>query len=152
MRTILGPTIFALLAISPALAGDLPGSATPVTSEEATQLYSGKTALYKSASFYFAPDGTTKGYYGKPPKGALVGTWTANGNELCVTSHGFLATDTTPTVNCNKYWKDGKRIWSLWSVHFDNSPVDPHGYGDKEISQYKPGDLVEKQYKALGGP
>jgi Protein of unknown function (DUF995) len=152
MRAILGTSIVMALGISRAFAGDLPGTAVPLTTAEAAQIYSGKTALYKGSSFYFAPDGTAKGYYGKPPKGALLGTWVANDNEVCLTSHGFRADDSKPTVNCNKYWRDGKKIWSLWTVHFDNSPVDPHGYWDKETSQYKPGDLVEEQYTALGGP
>ena len=151
MRVSVGASFITLFATFGAAAGDLPSAAVPLTSEEATQLWSGKTALYKASSFYFAPDGTAKGFYGKPPKAALVGTWAANGNELCLTSRGFGPDDSKPTVNCNKFWKDGKKIWSLWSVHFDNSPVDPRGYWDKETSQYRPGNLVEKEYKKLGG-
>ena len=149
------PRLLALLVIIPTIssakASDLPAGAVALSSDEVTKIYSGKTAFWKTATIYFAPDGTIRGYYGKPPKGALVGAWSVNGNEECFTSRDVHDAESKATNNCDKYWMDGKTVWSLWSVHFDNSPVDPHGYWDKSLSAFRHGDQVEREYRKFGG-
>ena len=151
MRRLFLSLLVAIPAMSAAKAGDLPAGAVALSSDEVTKIYSGKTAFWKSATIYFASDGTIKGYYGAPPKGALIGTWSVNGNEGCMKSHDVHDDVSKETTDCNKYWKSGKTVWQLWSVHFNNSPVDPHGYYDKSLSAFRPGDQIEKEYRKFGG-
>jgi hypothetical protein len=124
------------------LADQLASTATPMSSDAISKIYSGKTAVWKSSEMYFSPDGTVKGLYGKPkPTSPFSGTWSVNGNELCATV-AFSDKPTTYT-DCWKWWTDGKKLVTLWSKHNDNSAVDEtHGYF-KEI-EFRRGDLVSK--------
>ena len=146
MKAIILGAVVAIAAIGSALADDLPAGAVPLTSDEVTKIYSGKTAFYKVSTIYYAPDGTMKGVFGG--KSPFKGTWTVASNEQCQVSGN---PGEKQYKDCNKYWRAGKKIWSLWTVHYDDTPVDEHGYWDKQVQQFKPGDQVSKLYRKVGG-
>jgi hypothetical protein len=133
-----------------ALADKLPKDAKPLSSQEIATIYSGKSSDWKMSSAYFAPDGSLKGYLGKPKvKTTFKGKWTVTDNEICMdftTQDGFSSTD------CWKYWRSGKDILTLWSRHFDGSKVDDvNGYYKNEVAKLKNGDLVSAKYAEAGG-
>jgi len=112
MVRLLGVFTAATFSFS-AIADTLPKTAVPFSSEELVQLYKGKTVFMKGSDDYFAPDGSVTGKYGSPKIKPLPGKWSVNGNEICV--------DYGSSKDCWKYWKDAKKAFSQWSVHFDGS-------------------------------
>jgi Protein of unknown function (DUF995) len=134
---------------APKQANSLPKTAIPMNSDMVKQIYSGKTAVWKDSDVYFAPDGSTKGLYGKPQiKALLEGSWSVTGNEICV--YTYRTKDPNFYRDCYQYWLDKKRIVALWSEHSDNSPVDQvNGYHFGEENKLKPGDLVSEKYTAF---
>jgi len=150
MRTGLAIALIACGA-SAAWADKLPKSAVPMAADEISKLYAGNTQVSKLSDIYFDPSGATKGLFGKPKvKGTFAGKWTVTGNEFCM--NNIFKGETKVYTDCNKFWKVGDKIWSLWSAHFDGSKVDDvKGYDPKPPS-LKAGDLVSKTYAAMGGP
>lgn len=138
---------------SAAFAGPLPPTAKPMSADAIAKIYSGHTAVFNISDIYFAPDGTTKGLFGKPKiKGTFAGKWSVNGNEICTSSGGTDKSDPKIYTDCWKWFGDGKKTYALWSTHYDGSAVDEaNGYNDKEIKNYRPGDRVSKRYAAMGG-
>jgi len=146
------PIVAAGLILScAALAESLPKTATPLSKDAVTRIYSDRTAIWKDADAYFAPDHTEKGVLGKPKATSVfMGTWTVSGNEICV--YNFHKNSPATFRDCYKYWQDGKRVVTLWSIHSDGSPVDENnGYYVGEVDKLKPGDLVSDKYAAAGG-
>lgn len=133
------------------LADKLPKGATPLSSDEVRAIYSGKTGVYKVSDIYYDPNGTTKGVFGKPKATMTIsGTWEVNGNERCM--HNHPKGDPKLYTDCNAYWRSGKKIYSLWTVHYDGSKPDKvNGYWTGELKLHKDGDLVSKKYMAMGG-
>lgn len=146
---ILIAAFFIVVGSCGAFAGQLPSDAAPLSPDEVAALYSGKTGLYGDSATWFAPDKTIYGWYGKPPKGVYSGTWDVNANEFCSNSH---APDGSGAGrNCHKFWRVGKVLWSLWTVHFDNSPANLGDYKTDEPKALKAGNWAEKIYRKLGG-
>jgi hypothetical protein len=141
----------AVLSCGAALAEALPKTATPLDSEAVVKIYSGRTALWKDADVYFAPDGTAKGVLGKPKiTGVSMGTWAVGGNEICI--YAFRRNEGATFRDCYRYWRDGTRILTLWSSHGDGSAVDEKdGYYAGEEDKMKSGDRVSEKYSAAGG-
>jgi hypothetical protein len=139
-----------VLAASPALADKLPKDATPLSSDEITKLYAGKTAVWSKSNAYFSPDGTIKLVFGKPRiEAALKGKWNVSGNEICMvntSASGKVYTD------CWKWWRSGKDLYTLLSRSYTGErPDEINGYYKSEIAGLKKGDLVSKAYAAAGG-
>jgi hypothetical protein len=151
LRTAPIIAVITLVTLSaPVQADKLPKSAKPLSPQEITKIYSGNSSDWKASSAYFAPDGTVKGYVGKPKiKSTFKGNWAVSDNEVCMefsTQDGFNSTD------CWKYWRSGKDILTLWSRHFDGSAVDDvNGYYKNEVAKLKAGDLVSAKYAEAGG-
>jgi hypothetical protein len=146
------PVICVALLMSGAARGDaLPKAAIPLSSDAIVKLYSGKTAIGKDADIYFAPDGTDKGVWGKPKTiTAFMGTWSVSGNEICI--YAFRKNAPVTLRDCYRYWRDGKRLVTLWSNRSDGAAVDESdGYYSGEEDKLKPGDLVSDKYDAAGG-
>lgn len=146
------PVAFTVILLAGvAFAEALPPGTTPLSSDAVAKIYSGKTALWKDSDVYFAPDGTAKGVLGKPKTtGATMGTWAVSGNEMCL--YAFRQHEGATFRDCYKYWRDGKRLLTLWSGHSDGTPVDLRdGYYTGEEDKLKPGDLVSARYAAAGG-
>jgi hypothetical protein len=141
----------AVLLCGGALGEPLPQGAKPASSATVVNSYSGRTAVWKDSDVYFAPDGTAKGVLGKPKiTGVLMGTWAVSGNEICL--YAFRQNEGASFRDCYKYWRDGKRLVTLWSAHSDGTPVDDKdGYYAGEEERLKPGDLVSDKYAAAGG-
>lgn len=136
-----------VMTVSAAFAGPLPKDAKPMTSDEVTALYSGKTAMWKSSMAYFAPNHNTRGVFEK--KIPYSGTWAVKDNEVCMVN--TVKGDTKKNTDCWKYWKSGKKVLTLWSVHYDGSkPDEKNGYYN-EVAALKPGDLVAATYVKVGG-
>jgi hypothetical protein len=134
-----------------AWADKLPKDAVELAADEVKAIYSGKTGIYSVSSMYYAPDGTTKGIYGKPKITATFkGTWSVNGNEMCTKNKA--KGDPKTYRDCNKFWRSGKKLYDLWSVHYDGSKPDlKGGYATDTMKKLKKGDLVSKKYAAAGG-
>ncbi|TKB10161.1 MAG: DUF995 domain-containing protein [Mesorhizobium sp.] len=134
-----------------AVADKLPTGATPLSADEVRAIYSGKTGVYKASDVYYDPSGTTKGVFGKPKaKSTFEGTWVVKGNEQCM--YNKSKGDSKIYTDCNAFWRAGKNIYSLWSVHYDGSKPDQvNGYAIERMKEYKKGDLVSKKFAAMGG-
>jgi hypothetical protein len=130
-----------------AFADSLPKTAIPMNAESVKKMYSGNSAIWKDSDVYFLPDGSVQGVFGKPTvTDLIVGSWSVSGNEICV--YTFQTKQPTPFRDCYQYWRDGKRIIALWSIHADGSAVDSNnGYHSGE-DRLKPGDLVSDKYQA----
>ena len=146
----LAAAVILCMASLPTLADPLPKTAKPINSDEITKLYSGKTTDWKISSAYFAPDGTVKGYLGKPVvKTTFKGTWKVTGNEICME---FSTPKDSGLSDCWKYWRNGKDVITLWSRHYDGSKADEaNGYYKNEVAKLKAGDLVSAKYAEAGG-
>lgn len=132
-----------------AMADKLPKGATPLSANEVRAIYSGKTGVYRVSDIYYDPNGTTKGVFGKPkPTSTFKGTWTVKGNERCM--YNKPKGDPKTYTDCNAFWRVGKKLYSLWTVHYDGSKPDTE-YSTEELKQHKKGDLVSKKYAAMGG-
>ena len=144
-------TIAIAMISVPCSADSLPKGAVPLTTSEIVGIYSGKTGIYRVTDEYYAPDFTTRGVWGKPkPRFAFSGRWSARGNEFCVTNRakGDLRTFT----DCDRYWRVGRKIFALWTVHYDRSQTDPtSGFRVKSFAALRQGDRVSARYRALGG-
>jgi hypothetical protein len=134
-----------------AIAQKLPKNATPLTNEEVIALYSGNTAVWKGSRAYFAPDNKVKGIFGEKAKRVTYsGEWSAADNEVCMKNRP--KGDPALYTDCWKWWRSGKKLLTLWSVHYDGSKADEkNGYYDKEAKALKKGDLLTKEYEELGG-
>ena len=101
-----------------------------------------------SSDLYYDPNGTTKGV--SKAKKPFKGTWTVNGNEFCMSNKA--KGDPKTYTDCNQFWRSGKKVYSLWSVHYDGSkPNKVNDYSPNEMKNFKQGDLVSKRYIAMGG-
>lgn len=147
---LLGGALTSFVCAS-AWAGKLPKDAVELTAAEVKAIYSGKTGIYDVSSIYYASDGTTKGIFGKPKVTATFkGTWSVSGNEMCAKNKP--KGDPKIYRDCNKFWRSGKRIYDLWSVHYDGSKPDlKSGYVTTTVKKLRDGDLVAKKYAAAGG-
>ena len=154
----LASSALAGFACQMAWADKLPKDAVKLKAAEVKAIYSGTTGVYGVSSIYYAPDGTIKGIFEKPNgifgifgkkvTSTFKGTWQVNGNEICARKQGKGA----PKVNCNKFWRTGKKLYTLWSTHADGSKPDTrNGYYTNELRLHKKGDLVSKKYAAAGG-
>jgi Protein of unknown function (DUF995) len=85
MRAALFATFAIVLASAPAMSAPLPKTATPMTSDELSAIYSGKTAVWKMSSVYFAPNHSARGVFDK--KIAFSGTWSVKDNEICMVNN-----------------------------------------------------------------
>jgi Protein of unknown function (DUF995) len=130
--------------------GKLPKAAVPLTAEETKALFSGSTINWGDAQAYWAPDGTSIGYYHKGKvKSFAEGTWTVNGNEMCYDNGWRDADKTKPVFNdnrCAKYYKVKKVIWT------ENTKDEDKWMGDIWTGinkKLKKGDLVSAKATAL---
>jgi len=132
------------------LAGQLPETAKPMSSEAVIAMYSGKTLVGSQSDIYFAPDHTDKGILGKPKMTTLLlGTWSVADNEIC--TYNFRKNDHQSYRDCYKHWQDGGRIVTLWSAHADGSPVDANNGYSNDGQKLVAGDQVSERYAAAGG-
>ncbi|KQS79927.1 hypothetical protein ASG25_21745 [Rhizobium sp. Leaf384] len=94
----------------------LPATATAITSEEVTALFSGNTTDWKPARAFWAADGKVIGLY--PKKGSEAvgeGKWTVTGNKMCYEIDWRTAKKTAAPFHenaCNEFYKAGKKIWT----------------------------------------
>ncbi|MFD1982649.1 hypothetical protein ACFSOZ_08165 [Mesorhizobium newzealandense] len=138
-------------ACGSAWADKLPKDAVELTADEVKAIYSGKTGFYIVSNIYYAPDGTTKGIFGKPKiTTTFRGTWSVSGNEICAKNKA--KGDPKIYTDCNKFWRSGKKVYDLWTVHYDGSKPDlKGGYATDTLKLFKNGDSVSKKYAASGG-
>ncbi len=153
MNRLIACIAFSVLtsAATDAVADKLPKNATPLTPDEVRAIYSGKTAVYSSSDVYFDPNGTTKGIFGKPKATTTFkGTWDVKDNERCMSNKA--KGDPKTYTDCNAFWRSEKKIYSLWTVHYDGSKPDKvNGYWTGEVKLQKSGDRVSKKYAAMNG-
>lgn len=138
--------------IPDAMADKLPKSAQPMSTADVSAMYSGKTADWGSARAYFAPDGSVIGYNSKE-KGTFKGSWSVSSNRNCMKIR-WKSTKTGESGNSTDCWdwfRDGKKIWTLWSTHYDGSQPKKDDYYQGEVKKLKAGDRVSKQYAKLTG-
>jgi hypothetical protein len=94
-----------LSCYSGAVGEQLLRTASPMSREVLTKLYSGKTALGVESDIYFLPDNTFKGLIGKPKTvSPITGTWSVAGNELCI--YSFRRDDLGTYCDCYEYWSN----------------------------------------------
>jgi len=147
------PALMALALLAQAgiaVAVQLPQTAAPMSAADATRAFAGKTLLGPTYDAFIAADGTTKGITGKPKiVDTFTGTWSVTDNEFCIERHGVV--QTTPAKDCTKLWRDGYRVFTLWSTRSDGAVVD-------EVNGYLPygpktraGDIVSQRYQKAGG-
>ena len=139
------------LTTAVASAGKLPKGAVEMTRHEVKKIFSDTTAFYSKSDQYYAPDGTTKGVFGKPRiVTTFKGTWSVKGNEFCA-KNGPKG-ESTIYIDCFKFWKSGDQVYGLWTVHYDGTTVDEkNGYYTDELKHHLRGDQVSKKYAAAGG-
>jgi hypothetical protein len=148
MRKILVILLVAIACSSAttAVADKLPKSAKPLTADEIKSIYSNHTAVWKPTNkAYFAQDGKVWGIY---DGGTFEGSWNVTGNEGCMMNKSTDAktkkSDGKTYTDCWTWYRDNKnKYWSLWSKHFDGSPVTKNDYWDGEIKKLKIGDLTQ---------
>jgi hypothetical protein len=134
----------------PAAAVPLPATATPLSDAELSKLLIGRTFLTPTMDAFVAPGGSTKGVVGKPKiTGTFTGHWTISGNEFCMatTAQG----QTAEVKDCLKVWRDGPRLYSLYTARSDGVAVDDQqgylSYGPRT----RAGDVVSGRYTKAGG-
>lgn len=147
--------VFPVLAahVSVACADNLPENAKPMSANEVRSIYSGKSAVWNDARAFFAPDGSVTGYNTKE-KVTFSGSWTVSSNRNCmnITWQKFKSSDSGKSSDCWDWYKDGKKIWTLWSVRYDGSKPKKGDYYQGEIKNLKAGDKVSKGYAKLTKP
>ncbi len=57
--------------------------------------------------------------------------------------------DSGTATDCWKWYKDGKKIWTLWSTHYDGSKPKKGDYYQSEAKILKAGDKVSEEYAKL---
>lgn len=136
-------------AASVAFANTLPKTATPLSADEVTKLYSGKTKVFPKSSFFFASDDTMKGVYTDGSKTLPAnGKWVVSNNELCLTT----SKQGKDGKDCWKWWKDGDTLYALWSTRSYGPKVDAQNdYSSDESAHLHDGDLVGDKYTQAGG-
>jgi hypothetical protein len=135
--------VAALVVVTQGANGEtLPSTAKPMTAQEVTDLYSGKTKVFAHSSMYFAPDHHVIGAaQGKPVKG----TWSVSSNELCLQTKGG-------GKDCWKWWSDSGRPIALWMIRSYGSKLDPtNDYSNDEAGHLQSGDSGTESYKNAGG-
>lgn len=143
-------TAIMMLTMGVALAVPLPSTAVPMTKEEVVQIHVGRTLQAPDSDTFIADDGTTKGVYGKPKIiDTFTGKWTVTDNEFCMENQP--ASSSAPTKDCTKFWKDGRRVFVLWSVRSDGKDVDTVNGYQPFLPKRRTGDVVSGRYKAAGG-
>ena len=149
MRSVL--TIIFLLAFAiPCSAAKLPKDATPMATDQITNLYADHTISTKVSDIFFSKDGKTMGVFGKPKiKSVFSGTWEVKGNEFCM--HNSPQGETKVYTDCNKFWMSGKKMYNLWSAHYDGSNPDTVGGYDPAPLKLRSGNTVADKYSANGG-
>jgi hypothetical protein len=95
---------------------------------------------------YFAPDNTMKGITQQDNKVAPIsGKWAVSGNQICLDSK-------SKSKDCWKYWKDGDRIYTLWSTRSYGPKLDAkNDYNEDEVKHLQDGDLASEKYTQAGG-
>jgi hypothetical protein len=139
-----------LAVASPAAAVPLPQTAAPVSEAEMAKLFTGRTFLTPSMDAFIAPGGSTKGVVGKPRiTGTFTGRWAITGNEFCMTT--TAQGQSAEAQDCIKVWRDGPRLYSLYSSRSDGIAVDDKQgylpYGPRT----RTGDVVTGRYTKAGG-
>lgn len=149
MKSMFLVPAFMLGLAGSAVADPLPKTAVPWTPGQVKAFFTDRTAMFSKNQIYFRADMVAQGINPKQ-KLAYAGTWSVSGNEICL--HFKDDKGVEKPLNCNKYWQDGKKVWSLWSQHNDGSQPDTaNGYRTDEILKYKKGNLIAAQYKKFGG-
>jgi hypothetical protein len=150
-------TAFSVLAsiltmhVSTALADNLPKNAKPMSADEVRSVYSGKSAVWDASTrAFFAPNGTVIGYNLKE-KVTFTGSWAVSSNRNCmnVSWKKIKSGDTGKSTDCWQWYKDGKKIWTLWSTHYDGSKPKKGDYYQGEAKILKAGDKVSGEYTKL---
>jgi hypothetical protein len=138
------------LAAVPAAAVELPSSATPMSPDDVTKVFAGKTLLGPASDTFVATTGTTKGVYGKPKIiDTFTGTWTVSDNQFCM--ENVSPHSASPARECIKLWRDGRRIYTLWSERSDGVAVDEVNGYTPYLPKTRQGDVVSQRYQKAGG-
>ena len=152
IRSAAFPILVSILAaqVSAALADNLPKSAKPMSAGEVRAVYSGKSAVWDDARAFFAPDGGVIGYNSKE-KVTFSGSWSVSSNRNCmkVAWKSTKSADSGKSSDCWQWYKDGKKIWTLWSTRYDGSKPKKDDYYQGEVKSLKAGDKVSKEYAKL---
>ena len=131
-------------------ADPLPKGAKPLSVTQITKIYSGNSAVWEKSMVYFAPDGTTKGIFGNPPKAIYSGTWAVNKNKICMenrpTNIKSHKVNTRTYTDCWTYYVNGKVILTSYYNDFEDGKGPNEDYNDGELSNLKRGDVVSKKY------
>jgi hypothetical protein len=139
-----------VLLSGPAMAAKLPSTATPMTPEDVTKVFSGKTLLAPNSDTFVMPQGTTKGVVGKPKiTGPFTGTWSVSGNEFCM--ENVSPGETTSMKDCIKLWRDGRKVYTLWTARSDGKGIDYVDGYDPFLPKTRAGDIVSQRYQKAGG-
>jgi hypothetical protein len=153
-RTLTYTLIASWFLATSSMADKLPKSAKPLTAEEITAMYAGHTAKWKGSNAWFAPDKSIKGLFGKKLDEALYfGTWSVTGNEVCMTNNSEDVKTKKkggPFTDCWQWFRDDKkRLWTLWSKHYDGSKVPKNAYYRGEEKILVEGDSVSEKFDKL---
>ena len=147
----------AVAASSPLFAkddGKLPENAVAMTSEQVKQWVSGHSIDWRPTStYYFAQDGSVTGYFfgnDKFKPGFADGTWTVDGNEMClnVTFHGEQKEKPYQYSNCNQFFKAKNIVWSKRTKSTDEDQY-IGDIGTDWSKKLKAGDIVSAKANAL---
>ncbi|RWP36846.1 DUF995 domain-containing protein [Mesorhizobium sp.] len=150
-------TAFSILAsiltmhVSTASADNLPKNAKPMSADEVRSVYSGKSAVWDTSNrAFFAPDGTVIGYNLKA-KVTFTGSWAVSSNRNCMNIiwKKIKSGDSGKVSDCWEWYKDGKKIWTLWSTRYDGSKPKKGDYYQGEAKILKAGDKVSGEYAKL---
>ena len=120
-----------------------------MSAADATRAFAGKTLLGPTYDAFIAADGTAKGITASRRSSTPSPALDVTDNEFCIERHGVV--QTTPAKDCTKLWRDGYRVFTLWSTRSDGAVVDEANgylpYGPKT----RAGDIVSQRYKKAGG-
>jgi len=130
--------------------GKVPKEATPLTAQEVTAIFAGRTFTYTPVpTIYFNPDGTLIGFENyKGNEHFMDGKWTVDGNESCreMHVHGADKSKDGQFTECRKFYKVGNVIYSQFTKGWPELMGDVSKDSEKAG---KSGDAASTQANAL---
>ena len=159
MRTYALVLLLLSLTVETSYSEPLPKGAVPLTASETRALFAGKTWRYgpdacnenDTGRVTFFADGRTRGIADlgvKRPWAIFWGTWSVNGNQICMTNRGRTVDGlhNGKERRCEAYFRSGKTVYGI------NTYCQDRRFGRNDyfrVGSRKVGDLTAPEFDQL---